>query len=669
MNKLFASVILIFSSVACYGYFISPPNTSPTREKPTVLASFRVHAGEYDRVNTPVSAELTGVFLKTGTADLQLVETTNNSSKEVAHQVEPGFQDRLWWILEGKTPAGMIREFELRAATGADSDNKPEMALGDNGEAITVQMGGKDVLTYQYAKTPPPKKVDKLYARGGYIHPLWSPAGEVLTRIQPPDHYHHYGIWNPWTKTEFQGREIDFWNLAKGQGTIEVKSVTSQVEGNVFASITALHEHVDLKGSTRKGSQVALNEELDIRVWNADPDNKVWLIDFTSTLNCATSDPLVIKEYRYGGFGFRATEKWDDKNATLLTSAGKGKADGNGTRARWCDVRGPSKAGTSGILFMTHPSNFNFPEHLRIWPEGSNKGKENVFFNFNPAQDRDWVLNPGNNYKLRYRMMVHDGEVDAETAESYWRDLAHPPVVRAQVYDTREAPKKVLVYTKNGEGYVHENIPYTIEAIKKLGRENGFLVDNSDDPGVFTDENISQYDALVFSNTNNETFDTQEQKDVFKRYIQAGGAFVGIHSVCGSERKWPWFWKVVGGKFHRHPPRQDFDVKVLNRHHPSTNFLSDIWKIKDDECYYLKHLNPGINVLLAADLTTVKDEKKDDYPGETFGDLFPLAWYHHFDGGRLWYTALGHKPEHYSDPEFVRHLLGGISWALKIPVE
>ena len=663
MKQLLVLAVFILLPPYCIGH-----SHDPSKAQSDILATFTVHTGEYERINTPVFANLAGILLKTETYELQLVETTGGTRKEMTCQIESGHQDKLWWILDGKTPAGTIRQFELRRKPLKEADKKSTLRLQNSGEAVKVQIGGKDVLAYHYGMTPVPEGVNELFSRGGYIHPLWSPEGEILTRIQPPDHYHHYGIWNPWTKTEFQGREIDFWNLIKEQGTVRVKSVPSVVEGDVFASITALHEHVDLKAPTPEGQQVALNEQLDIRVWNTDPENKVWLVDFTSTMNCATASPFIIKKYRYEGFGFRATEKWDDQNAMLLTSDGKGKADGNATRARWCDVRGPSMAGTSGILFMTHPGNYNFPEQLRIWPVGANDGKENVFFNFNPTQDRDWVMEPGQNYKLKYRMMVYDGELDTETAETYWRDLAFPPEVKVQRYAAGDEPKRVLVYTKNGEGYVHENIPYTIKAIKKLGEENGFLVDASDDPTVFTDENIAQYDALIFSNTNNQTFDTQEQRDVFVRYIQSGGAFVGIHSACGSERDWDWFSQVLGGRFHRHPPRQDFDVKVLDKQHPSTNFLPDVWKIKDDECYYMKHLNPAVNVLLAADLTTVEDEKKDEYPGNIFGESFPLAWHHSFDGGRQWYTALGHKPEHYSDPTFLRHLLGGISWALKIGV-
>ena len=223
---------------------------------------------------------------------------------------------------------------------------------------------------------------------------------------------------------------------------------------------------------------------------------------------------------------------------------------------------------------------------------------------------------------------------------------------------------KILVYTKNGKGYVHANIPFSIKAIQKLGQENGFEVDASEDPSIFTRDQLKQYQLIIFSNTNNEAFDNNQQRLEFMRYIQAGGAFVGIHSACGSERNWPWFQQMVGGKFLRHPKYQPFTLKVIDPDHPSTSFLGSEWNW-EDECYYMNHLNPDIQVLLAADLTTVDDEKRAEYPGVTFGDLFPSAWYHHYDGGWQWYTSLGHDSTHYSDPKFLKHLLGGIQWALE----
>lgn len=221
---------------------------------------------------------------------------------------------------------------------------------------------------------------------------------------------------------------------------------------------------------------------------------------------------------------------------------------------------------------------------------------------------------------------------------------------------------RILIYTKNGKGYVHENIEHSTAVITRIASKNGFIVDASDDPAVMTEENLKRYHALVFSNTNNETFDNDQQKLAFQRYIQAGGRFVSIHSACGSERNWPWFWKNLGGKFYRHAPGgQTFDIKVIDQQHPSTRHLPNTWSW-EDECYYLKHLNPDIHVLTAADLRTVEDPEKHEYPGEVFGNYFPISWYHEFDGGRQWHTSLGHAAEYYDDPLFQNHILGGIKW-------
>ena len=223
--------------------------------------------------------------------------------------------------------------------------------------------------------------------------------------------------------------------------------------------------------------------------------------------------------------------------------------------------------------------------------------------------------------------------------------------------------KRILIYTKNGEGYVHENIAASVAALEKICAGEGFETEVSEDPAVFTPENLKRYDALVFSNSNNEGFDTEEQKKAFQAYIRGGGGFMAIHSANATEREWPWYWAMVGGKFIRHAPHQEFDVVLTDGDHPSTAHLPERWTIKD-ECYYSFQLNPDIHVLLSADMTTIQDEGKDEYPGETFGQLFPLAWCHEFEGGRQFYTALGHDPWFYEDPLFVEHLRGGLLWVL-----
>ena len=390
------------------------------------IAQITIEAGKYDRQNSVVNIPLAGLDIDLANTQLSLYYVSgDNHEEKVLSQLDMQSGARLWWKLKYPLRAGKIAKYSLRLETAQEELQGPTVEVSKIKGNLVVNIDEKKVLQYNLKAAPLPEGVSEMYNRAGYIHPLWSPKGEVLTRIQPPDHYHHLGLWNPWTHTEFKGKEIDFWNLNKGEGTVTPAGVISLTSNKLFGGFRVLHHHIDLKGMTPTGSEVALKEVMDVRVWNI--DKNAWLIDFTSNLNCATDSLFRITKYRYQGFGFRATEKWDDNTAALLTSEGKNKEDGNSTRARWCDVNGVSDFGTSGILFITHPSNYNYPEPIRIWPMMSNNGKENVFFNFNPAMDRDWILKPGNNYQLRYRMFVYDGKIEKEQAESLWADFAHPP--------------------------------------------------------------------------------------------------------------------------------------------------------------------------------------------------------------------------------------------------
>jgi hypothetical protein len=271
---------------------------------------------------------------------------------------------------------------------------------------------------------PQPEGASPLFARSGFIHPLWSPAGAELTRIHPPDHIHHLGLWNPFTKTEFEGREVDFWNLLKGQGTVRFVRFLEISPGPIFGRFRALHEHVDL--SAPGGEKTALEEELDIRVWNLGAMapgqvKSAYMLDITSTLRCASKSPITLKKYRYGGLGFRAAESFD--RGDYLTSEGKTRDDGHGTRARWCIVHGPTDKGPAGVLFMDHPQNHEHPQPMRIW-----NGRPEIFFNFCPVQAADWKLVPGSNYVLRYRLFVFDGAITPESAEHLWNTFGRPPL-------------------------------------------------------------------------------------------------------------------------------------------------------------------------------------------------------------------------------------------------
>jgi type 1 glutamine amidotransferase len=218
----------------------------------------------------------------------------------------------------------------------------------------------------------------------------------------------------------------------------------------------------------------------------------------------------------------------------------------------------------------------------------------------------------------------------------------------------------VLVYTKNGKGYVHDNRAACTEAIQQLGKQYGFKVDVSDSAASITEDNLKKYTLLIFNNTNNETFDTDEQKVAFMRYVQAGGGFVGIHSATGSERQWYWFKRLIGASFLRHARHQPFKEIIIDDTNPSTYFLPKIWQ-RDDECYFFKEYNPDIHVLMVHDLPPLDDNDKPTYYG---GRSSPSVWCHEFDGGRQWYTSLGHDSATYAEPEFKKHILGGIIWVI-----
>jgi type 1 glutamine amidotransferase len=225
---------------------------------------------------------------------------------------------------------------------------------------------------------------------------------------------------------------------------------------------------------------------------------------------------------------------------------------------------------------------------------------------------------------------------------------------------------RVLVYTKNQIGpglFVHDNIPDSVAAIKKLGRENHFLVEVSDDPATFTEPNLQRFKVIVFDNSNNEIFDTEAQKAALQHFVRAGGGIVGLHSACGSMRHWPWFWSLMGGKFARHARLQPFTIKNKDPKNISTAHLPASFQWTD-EFYYLDQMPDDLHVLLAGDLTTLDDPQKEKSRNPKYGQEVPLTWCHQFDGGREWFTALGHQKEHYADPQFARLILGGILWAM-----
>ena len=216
--------------------------------------------------------------------------------------------------------------------------------------------------------------------------------------------------------------------------------------------------------------------------------------------------------------------------------------------------------------------------------------------------------------------------------------------------------RRLLVFSKTG-GFRHASIKDGKITLQKLATEHNFRVDFTEDASVFTDVNLAHYDAVIFLMTTGNILDNT-QKAAFERYIRAGGGYVGVHSASDTEYAWSWYGGLVGAYFdriHGHSKVVQATIHVIDRTHPSTVMLQALW-VRTDEWYnFASNPRGKVNVLMTIDERT--------YKGGTMGADHPIAWYHEYDGGRAWYTALGHTSESYYEPLFLDHLWGGIIYA------
>ena len=215
-------------------------------------------------------------------------------------------------------------------------------------------------------------------------------------------------------------------------------------------------------------------------------------------------------------------------------------------------------------------------------------------------------------------------------------------------------PELVLVFTKTA-GYRHKSIEKGVQTLRELGREHGFIALQTESGEDFSPQNLKNYKLVVFLSTTLDVLNEAQQR-AFENYIKNGGAYLGIHAASDTEYDWPWYGKLVGGYFVSHPEQQEAKIDVVDKTHPSTAHLNDVW-MHFDEWYNFKDLNPNVHVLMKLDETS--------YQGGINGDNHPIAWYHEFDGGRAFYTGLGHTEASYDEPEFRQHLWGAIAWCLK----
>ena len=229
--------------------------------------------------------------------------------------------------------------------------------------------------------------------------------------------------------------------------------------------------------------------------------------------------------------------------------------------------------------------------------------------------------------------------------------FAAPFIVSTTV--TEKKQKRILVFSKTA-GFRHSSIKAGKEALLKMGAENNWRVDTTEDAAYFTAVTLKHYDAVVFLNTTGNVLN-DEQQNAFEKYIQSGKGYAGIHAATDTEYDWPWYCKLAGANFSSHPKQQNAILHVTDSTHASTKHLPHSWP-RFDEWYNFKNQHADVKTVLTI------DEKS--YEGGTNGDYHPMAWYHEYDGGKAFYTALGHTEASYSEANFLLHILGGLNYVM-----
>jgi hypothetical protein len=285
----------------------------------------------------------------------------------------------------------------------------------EEGKHVTLRAGGRDVLRYALCVVEPPAGVDPLHASAGFVHPLWTPSGRVVSDNFPKGHEHHHGVWSAWRQGEFEGRKLNGFAPLEKLGRMEFVKLEATISGPVFGGFSTRQRLVDLNAPG--GPKDALEEAWEVRVYAS---AGAFVFDIDTTHSCAGASPFTVLKYPYGGMGFRGSAEWHGKDGVaFLTSEGKTRLDGNGVPARWVAMNGRIGGKEAGVGLFCHPSNFRAPQPTRLNPE-------EPYFSWVPACAADFTIEPGKPLVFRYRFVVADRALTAAEMERHAAAYAEP---------------------------------------------------------------------------------------------------------------------------------------------------------------------------------------------------------------------------------------------------
>ncbi len=325
------------------------------------------------------------------------------------------------FFMDEKLPKDERRVYHIQSRTTPAEAN---VTIQQSAEALTAYSLDKPILHYNTA-TLLPKGAPKYYERSGFIHPLYSPAGQVLTDGFPKGHTHQHGIFNALVNTTFRGEKVDFWNQHNQTGTVRHQRIKTLSSGHWAGGFTTNLEHLAL---TAEEAVVVLEEEWTVQIY---PASDYFLFDITSVQTNITQDTLFINDYHYGGMAFRGSAEWNAVdtaryNSPMQVLTSEGVADvskANHNRPNWIAAHGSLAGNPAGIAIFNHPDNFRHPQPVRVHPQMP-------YFCFAPMVEGSFIIAPGETYTSHYRFVTYDAPLKADFLEGLWQDYATPPNVK-----------------------------------------------------------------------------------------------------------------------------------------------------------------------------------------------------------------------------------------------
>ncbi len=377
----------------------------------TAPSELRVNAGKHSRTNAIVRVSLPRLEQATDAYELR-----SDAGDVIPVQID---RDGQGWFVLPSLAAGAERTYRVAVRSAA----APKVTVTPSASDLAVAMAGKDILTYKGGTGRlPSADIKPAFQRGGYIHPVRTPSGRIVTDDYPADHRHQHGVMFAWTSAEFEGRKTDFWNMGNALARVEAVAVDATWSGPVHGGWTARHRYVDL---TSGGPRPVLNEEWTTRVFAVGAgDAAAHVFDVDVRQTPATATPLVLPEYHYGGMAVRGAASFMGApgNEIVLTSEGKDRVGADNARARWAHISGTVDAAIAGIAMLGHPSNFRAPEPMRMHPT-------DPYMCFVPSRLGAWSITVEKPYVANYRFVAADGPADAAMLNRLWNDFADPPKV------------------------------------------------------------------------------------------------------------------------------------------------------------------------------------------------------------------------------------------------